>query len=213
MLSLIGPASPGLLDELTSQDVSSLELYTSVSAAIGDSDALIVRTDFAGVPGYDLIVEASQAEQVWSHIMSEGQGVKPAGMDALEVVRIEQGVPAYGPDMSEDNNPLEANLKGFISFNKGCYVGQEVVARLDTYDRVQKYLVGLSWDGDDMPSVGTNLVLDGKSVGTITSTARSPRLSRGIGLGYVRKANVAPGTLFASENGSLTFKVEELPFA
>ena len=72
-------------------------------------------------------------------------------------------------------NPLEAGLKEFVSFTKGCYVGQEVVARLDTYDKVQKRLVGLQWDADSAPERGAKLVLDGKQVGVVTSAATSSR--------------------------------------
>ena len=127
---------------------------------------------------------------------------------------MEQGVPAPGRELSEDYNPLEAGLLKHISFNKGCYIGQEVIARLDTYKKVSKYLVGLSWDSPELPPAGASLTVDGKRSGVVTSAVGSERLGRGIGLGYVRKAHAEPGSMLTLEQGGSEFevRVESLPF-
>ena len=216
MLGILGPTADELLEKLFGRGISSLSKYESVSSKIGDMEAVIIRTDFAGLPGYDVVVPVSQAVQLWTVLVEGdgGPGARPVGMEALEVIRVEQGVPVYGRELGEDYNPLEADLLEFVSFNKGCYIGQEVVTRLDTYEKVQKHLVGLSWDSDENPASNASLSLDGKKVGDITSAVSSARLRRGIGLGYVRKSQARPGVQLATESpgGEVKTTVEELPF-
>ena len=216
MLAVTGPNAAPLLDEITGQKVSSLTPHDSLSFSIDNVEVTLVRTDFIGLPGYDMTIPASQAQRLWTQLLEKGEelGIRPVGIEALEVVRVEQGVPLYGKELSEDVNPLEANLLEFISFNKGCYVGQEVVTRLNTYDKVQRHLVGLSWESDEMPASNAGLLLDGKRVGSVTSAVRSPRLNKSIGLGFVRKPQTLPGVLLTMEMAEIQEEVraEELPF-
>ena len=216
LVLLIGPEAPSLAGALMGGSTSSLPRYGSTSASVGELEVLVARTDFMRLPGYDLVVPRARAGGLWTELLSAGArlGVKPVGMEALEAVRVEQGVPTYGKELTEDANPLEANLLDFISFNKGCYVGQEVVARLNTYEKVQRRLVGLTWEGGGGPSPDAEISLDGKRVGTVTSEAWSPRLNRRIGLGYLRKAQAVPGMRLttASADGEFPVVVEALPF-
>lgn len=203
MLSLMGPEAGDLLGA----EAQALSRYESTSISISGIDALAVRTDFAGLTGYDLVVDASQAGQLWQALAD--MGATPVGTQTLDAIRIEQGIPAYGTELSEDYNPLEANLLDFISFNKGCYIGQEVVARLNTYKKVQKHLVGLSWDSEAALSPGASLYLEGKKAGVITSAARLSGTGKGIGLGYVRKAQAKAGVRLTAE-GDVPVLVGEL---
>ena len=216
MFSLIGPNAPALLEEIAGEDVATLPLYGVRVANVGGVDVSVVRDDFGALPGFDVIAPAAEGERLWSYLVerSAGDGARPAGALALESVRVEQGVPAPGRELSEDYNPLEAGLLHHISFNKGCYIGQEVIARLDTYKKVSKYLVGLSWDGQDLPPAGASLTVDGRRSGVVTSAVASERLGRAIGLGYVRKAHAEPGsTLTLEQEGrDLEVRVEALPF-
>jgi folate-binding protein YgfZ len=138
-------------------------------------------------------------------------GAEPVGPDAVEALRVELGIPAFGKELGESYNPLEAGLLPLISFTKGCYIGQEVVARLNTYDKVKKRLVGLRWNGES-PEAGAPLLMEGKQAGVMTTSARSPRFG-GIGLGYVRKAHATTGTeLIADSSGGPTpVRVAALP--
>ena len=215
MLSLAGPGALDLLDGITGQSVSSLAPYDHLQVGIGDVDASIIRTDFARLPGYDVVVSVAEGRSLWREFLAkvEEAGGRPVGTQALETTRVEQGVPAYGKEISEEFNPLEANLLEVISFTKGCYVGQEVVTRLNTYKKVQKHLVGLRWDSDRVPEEGAKLLVDGAQVGVVTSAVLSPKDGKAIGLGYARKAYVEPGTVVDAEsaNGQLATEVVELP--
>ena len=179
LLSLIGPRSGALLRE----PVSTLDLFGAVQTTVQGVELTVIRTDAPGIAGYDLLVPASQAVEVWEGLLNDG--AVPMGEEALEMLRIEQGVPRYGRELGEDFNPLEAGLTPSISFDKGCYTGQEVVLRLQTYNKVQRHLAGIAIK-DGSPQPGARLEVDGKAVGQLTSVAHSPKLGHTLALGYVR---------------------------
>ena len=191
MLSLLGPKAATAVKGL-----GDLTLHQSSEIEIGGVQATAVRTDFSGAPGYDIVVPAASGDDVWTALVD--MGAEPVGTDALDLVRIENGGLAIGAELSEDYNPLEAGLINFISFNKGCYIGQEVVARLDTYDKVQKHLVLLSWEPGEAVSAGAKLYSEGKEVGKVTSAAQGIS-GAGEGLGYIRNAQAEAGTVLTTE--------------
>jgi folate-binding protein YgfZ len=112
-----------------------------------------------------------------------------------EAARIASGLPRYGADVTEDHNPLESGLWDAVAFDKGCYVGQEVVARLRNYDKVMKQLCVLSFaDPAVAPRVGDELIADGRQVGVLTSVAGPPHLTAWRALGYVGRRTLQAGT-------------------
>ncbi len=213
MLSLVGPSAGALLARLCG--LNGIRACESASVTVGGVEAVIMRTDFLNLPSYDLVVPSDAAEDVLGAVIGAGagHGIARIGEEALDLLRIEQGVPAQGRELTEDANPLEAGLIDLISFNKGCYVGQEVVARLNTYDKVQRTLVGLSWDASLEPERAADLFADGRKVGLLTSAACPARTGRRIGLGLVRKAQARAGLALAvgSPDGPAAV-VHDLPF-
>ncbi len=205
MLGVVGPGAATAVEAATGVATAGLALYGSRAGNIGGAEALVVRGDPVGEPGYDVVVPADARQQALDALLSAG--AVQVGSEALDLARIEGGVPAFGCELTEAFNPLEAGLIDIISFTKGCYVGQEVVARLNTYDKVQKRLMRMRWDGAGGPVPGAKLVLDGKQVGVVTSAAGSPD-GGGVGLGYVRRAHASAGVVLPVEG--VDFSVEVL---
>jgi len=128
----------------------------------------------------------------------------------LETLRIESGIPALGAELDEDVLPPEARLEPAIAKDKGCYVGQEIVARLRSRGQVNHLLVGLRFEGDVLPEVGTALSVAGRPTGEITSAVRSPSAGP-IALAYVRREHAEVGTAIEVATGA-TARVAALPF-
>ncbi len=207
MLGIVGPGSPAVVEVATGVAAPELAPYELRVGTVGGAEALVVRTDPVGEPGYDVVVPADDRDEVLAALLAVDAAPAPVvvGREALELVRVERGVPAFGSELTEAFNPLEAGLIGIISFTKGCYVGQEVVARLNTYDKVQKRLMGMRWGDGAGPEPGAKLALDGKQVGVVTSAAESPD-GGGAGIGYVRLAHASEGVVLPGEGGD--FSVE-----
>ncbi|MDE2717256.1 MAG: hypothetical protein OXI33_09595 [Chloroflexota bacterium] len=201
MLSLTGLDSTKFMDKLTNGQTSSLATYARLSAQISDVAAEVYRSDFLGPPSFDIVVDAEHRDSLFGVLTNVG--ATPAGADVVEAVRVQRGIPAFGKELTEDYNPHEANLVHHVSFSKGCYIGQEVIARLQTYKKVSKYLVGLRWDGDG-PAPGSFLTHDGKRMGIVTSVARLPHTGANVGLAYVRKQFGDDGTTVVDETGNET---------
>jgi folate-binding protein YgfZ len=162
--------------------------------------------------GFLCSVVAGSAAQWWERCVSAG-GAVPVGYDAAEVLRIESGLPWHGRDVTADTLALEAPYDAAISFRKGCYLGQEVMERVTARGHVNRKLVGVEIAGGAVPPAGTRLFADGKDVGWVTSATWSWRGARVIGLAYVRREHVAPGsTLAAGEAASTPVTVGALPF-
>jgi folate-binding protein YgfZ len=130
-------------------------------------------------------------------------GARPCGFDALEAARLEAGTPWYGRDITDKNLPQEVARDPLaISFVKGCYIGQETVARIDALGHVNKLLVGVRFPGaSHAPEPGTDLTAAGQSVGQITSSALSPKLGHPLALAYIRRGHHEPGTRLDSDQG------------
>ena len=179
----------------------------------------VLETDFGeiylasqtrlGSQGLDLFVSVEAMKDVVDQLLACGG--KLAGWQALETARIEAGVPRFGADMDETNLAPEALDTRAISYAKGCYIGQEIIARIRTYGQVAKSLRRLKLGGSekDVPSRGTKLFAGEKEAGIITSAVWSPALQAIVALGYVRReVNQAGQTLEArSPTGNLPVEI------
>lgn len=148
---------------------------------LGEVEVLIARIEPLWTDAYAVL--APDAVALRRRLAIDARPLDVAEIDAL---RIRSGIPAFPNEISESRNPWEAALEHSISMEKGCYVGQEVVARLKTYNKVKKRLVGLKLEGPF--SVGAMLSIDSEEVGEITS------LSGDVALGYVHIEHAEPGT-------------------
>ena len=154
---------------------------------------------------------------MWDILLSSGEelGVTPVGMDAMNTLRVEAGIPAYGVDMDESNIPIEAGLWDALDFEKGCYVGQEVVARIKWRGHVNWHLLGLLLDGDTVPKPGDEIFSGERKIGRVTSGVFSPSLGKPIALGYLRREFKEPGTkvtVKTDEKNALNGVISDIPF-
>ncbi|MFQ6026930.1 MAG: aminomethyltransferase family protein [Dehalococcoidia bacterium] len=191
-LTVLGPQSGSTLEAITGASLAALTSFHSQPAQIGEHPVQIISRPLGDLPSFDLLLTPDAAAEVWDTLVAAG--IVPMGSDAYEALRIKNAVPKYGQEMGEAYNPLETGLIGSIDFAKGCYIGQEVIARLDTYKKVQKYLVQLRFSIDAVVSEGANLEQEGRSVGKVTSLTSVPTTGELVGLGYVRTARAKVGS-------------------
>jgi folate-binding protein YgfZ len=163
------------------------------------------------MPGYDLLCPGAEAAGLWRKLVSSG--ARPAGREAWEVLRIEAGTPVYGADIDETTfAPEVGRIERTISYDKGCYLGQEPIVMARDRGVVQRGLVGLVV-GDEPVPAGSQLYREFKEVGRTTSSVRSPRLGVAVALAYVRRGAQKPGTELEMESaaGRRTVRVIKLP--
>lgn len=184
-LCLFGPRAP-LLFEIAAGDAALPAFGEARETTIAEAPLLAAGNLLTGEPGADLIVAREHAAAVWDRLVSVG--AKPIGWDALELARTEAGVPRLGVEMNEDTIPLETGLTPVsISFTKGCYPGQEIIARIDARGAPAKRLVGFSVEGA-LPAPGATIRQGDRDVGTVTTAVVSLSLrGRPIAMGYVHK--------------------------
>lgn len=180
-----------------------------------DSDVAVVRATHTSEDGFDIFVAAAAAESLWDALIASG--ARPVGFDALEVLRVEAGLPRYGVDASDANVVLEVlNESEAVSYTKGCYVGQEIIARIHWRGHVAKKLTGIIFDRAAESSADARLrdCASGREAGRITSTIFSPRLRRQVALAIVKYDFLQPGTelkVFAGDAEVCAAHVAELP--
>jgi folate-binding protein YgfZ len=222
-LAIHGPLSDTLLAKACDHPLPELTIPNCAKASIATHPLVIVKTDECGEDGYDLLMPVESIKPVWERIWdtATSNNIQPfgaIGSDTLEILRIETGTPRYGRELDEEVFPAEAWLENkAVSLSKGCYMGQETVARIDTYGDVKRRLAGVTISGNSLPEHGTELIgkdEDSRAAGRITSAIHSPSLNQVIGLAYLRKKYLNPGTeltfTFAGETHNAT--VVNLPF-
>jgi folate-binding protein YgfZ len=216
LLSLQGPLSCHALATLFGGGVADLEPNAAAEYRFGDEPLYVVRAAHCGEDGYDLFVPAAEAAALWAALcQSRTQfAVHSVGWEAFNVRRTEAGIPWWGQDLDEKTVPPEARLDRAVSMTKGCYVGQEIIARIDARGHVNNLLTGFFVQGDTLPERGAELQVEGKKVGRVTTALQSLRLGRSIALGYLRREHQAPGTRVQATglDGPIELEVTALPF-
>ena len=157
-------------------------------ATINGADLYLHRTDPIHGEGYFVMGEGKDQEMAWSHLLTAGLVAADAAV--YELLRIEAGHPRLEREMTLDYIPLEANMWADVSFNKGCYTGQEIIARMESRGRLAKQLVRLRSEAPVAPNA--EIMAEGKKAGTITSVAAGP--AGYAALGYVKTAVLEAGT-------------------
>jgi aminomethyltransferase len=196
-LDLAGPRTAVLLAELGAKNFDELPILAHEEVSVEKISCRVVRRNFAGGAAATLIVDRGHLAALWNALASQVRalGGVPAGMEALNSVRLEAGVAWFGHDYDDKQIPHEAGLEhSHISYEKGCYTGQEIVERVRSRGHVNRRLTELQFMAADAPAIGTKLLYEGNEAGTITSTAFSPKIGNPIGLGSLRREHAAIGT-------------------
>lgn len=220
LISVQGPQAPEVIRRLQLDFVIKTKPL-AVSAVKDETlgELYLMTHARSGPTGYDLFVPINAMGPVFVKLAAAAKelGGCPCGQEGLEIARIEAGIPRFGADMDETNLPPEAGLDArAVSYSKGCYIGQEVIARIRTYGQVAKALRGLRLANDlkSLPKKGDKLTLNGKDVGYVTSATFSPTHAN-IALAYVRREANAIGNelILRTTSGDSTAKVVPLPFS
>jgi folate-binding protein YgfZ len=209
LLTLVGPAAP-----------ASLAAWLGESLLLGRDEVaertwhgaplLVAGNRDLGEVGYDLYLPVDHAEAAWETLLTLG-AARPVGRTAWEALRIEAGTPRYGPELNEATLPPEARLEErAISYTKGCYPGQEIIARIKNRGQVNRFLRGLRFEAGPVPAAGAVLRIGDRQVGAITSATFSPTLGVPIALAYLRR-EIALGDRVELDDGRAA-TVVNLPF-
>jgi glycine cleavage system T protein len=216
LLSLQGPRVEALLTLALEREVPELPTYAHTLCDLAGHRVRLIRRSHTGELGYQLLVPLETLPDVWRALWQHHEvcDARAVGLNTVDVLRIEAGIPLYGCDMTEETIPIEANLDDAISYTKGCYIGQEVVARIEARGHVNRKLVGLVLSGTSLPSYGAQIVSLDRDVGWITSAVYSPAQHQNVALGYVRRGVWESGTHLdvRTEEETIRAMVVELPF-
>lgn len=214
-ITLVGPRAAEIAGALGATQAGNMATLGSTAVVLAHKPRLMVRTDFAGTLALEFYIESVDAPGCWNRLIEIGRGMlRPIGDAAIEVMRIEAGIPLYGRDIDEDTLPAEtAQLDRAVSFVKGCYLGQEIVERMRSRGGLARKLVGLKLASSDEVHPGAALKVDGAEVGRLTSVCESYAAAGTIGLGYVKTAYANPGTkLVVTAPAPIEAEVQSLPF-
>lgn len=214
-----GPRAVLLMARLTDPAILPREPYGGAPAEAAGHRLLAFRASVTGEDGYILAAQAGEGEPLVKALLEAGQDLQACGVDAhaQDILRIEAGIPRFGLDMDATFRIPETTLeREAVSYTKGCYLGQEVVARLKAYASPKQALMGLVFEeGGPVPPFNSPVLVDGKTIGIVKSGAFSPTLSRPIALAYLDRDHRRPGaalTFTTGSDGASRAEVRVLPF-
>ncbi|MDE0332292.1 MAG: hypothetical protein OXL41_10530 [Nitrospinae bacterium] len=207
-IGLFGPDSREIIAKAGMGEPSSEEHGHRTSG-----NMMIARELWTGEDGYLLMGLRDEAESVWRTLLDAG--ANPAGVAAFGSLTIEAGVPLFSKDMTSAVNPMQAGLEEkAIDFDKGCYIGQEVIAKIKYLGQVNRGLVGLKVEGKAVPEPGAAVYCDEKNIGAITRSAFCPTVGAVLAFAYLPRAQMEPGTEVRADchGDDAKATVENLPF-
>lgn len=215
LISVQGAASAQCVEGVLGGEAARVNRNRVIGVNRADKQLLIIRANHTAEDGFDLFVPLSEAQAIWEQLVNAG--AHPVGQEALEILRVEAGLPRYGVDVDETTVVLEAGLDEAVSYTKGCYLGQEIIARIHWRGHVARRLAGIALDEGGSPiSQGARVKsTEGKELARITSSVYSPQLKKVIALGLIKYDFLQAGTAItvASEDEQpRSGVVAELPF-
>ena len=193
-LALQGPLSRDVLQQLTALDLTQLKYYWFVKGEVGGEEVILSRTGYTGELGYELYLDPGKAERLWQEIMRAGRerGIMPIGLGARNTLRLEKKFCLYGNDIDRHRHPLEAGLAWTVKFEKGDFIGREVLLQYQA-EGYRDRLIGFKLVERGIARHGYKIQYNGEDIGVVTSGSFSPTLEENIGLGYIEQQYVGIG--------------------
>jgi len=197
LIALQGPRAHEVMQALTDVELAPVGYYWFTHGEIAGARGMISRTGFTGESGYEIFVPPQSAVKVWQAILQEGRsaGVIPAGLGALDTLRLEAALRLYGNDIDGATSVLEAGLERIVAWDKGDFIGRAALAEQKAKG-VSRHIVGFEMVDRAIARRGYDVYLDGVKTGAVTSGTRTPFLKKAIGLAYLPIARTEPGTEF-----------------
>jgi len=210
-LDLQGPLSRDILSELFSPEIAAIPYFKFIRTKLLGADAIVSRTGYTGELGYELFLPADKVVELWRLLLAD-QRVKPAGLGARDVLRLEVGYSLYGSDIDETTTPLEAGLMAFVKLDKE-FIGRDALLR-QQQEGASRLKISFRGNSRRSPRHHYEILCNGGTTGSVTSGVFSPMLGCGIGMGYVKPDAAAVGTplVIQHENVRLDATVVDLPF-
>jgi folate-binding protein YgfZ len=211
-ISIEGARTPDVLRSISAPAFDTLSEMGHAETRIAGISCQMFRRSPGGVPGVEFLAQRSDLPKLWHALVEAARAVGggPIGYEALNILRLEAGIPWFGYDFEETVIPHEAGLENsHISYTKGCYTGQEIVERVRSRGHVNRRRVGVAFSGADVPPPKTPLLAAGAEVGRVTRAGFSYSLGHPIGMAYVRRENNSPGSRLTWSGGEA--EVIELP--
>ena len=200
-IAVQGPASRDIMVAIGADNVATLKLHYSCESRVAGMPCFVARTGYSGELGYEINVPSGNAADLWTYLLAAGKdkGLKPAGLGARDLLRLEMGYLLYGNDIGEETTPIEAGAEWTVTFKKGAFVGSQALQAQVQAGPTRRF-VAFELLEKAVPRHGFR-ILDSASqpIGEVTSGNLSPILQKGIGLGYVPVSFASPGTTIAVE--------------
>ncbi len=211
MLALQGPAAESLLAPLVECALGHLGYYEAQETRIVGAGGIVSRTGYTGEDGFEIILGAGAALEVWTRLVQAG--AKPAGLGCRDTLRLEAGMPLYGHELTQSIDPFQAGLGAFVHLTKGDFIGRAALAaRRNQLPAMVR--VGLELEGKRVPREGYAVLAQQRVVGQVTSGTYSPTCDRPVAMAYVERDLSAVGTQLQIDlrGRPATAQVVALPF-
>jgi aminomethyltransferase len=210
-LDIQGPLAREVMVDAFGEQIAAIPYFKFITVNIMGCDAIVSRTGYTGELGYEIFLPAEKTAALWDLLLKDGR-VKPAGLGARDVLRLEVGYSLYGSDIDESTTPLEAGLEGFVNFDKN-FVGRDALLQQKVRG-VARRKIAFRVSGRRSPRHHYEIVSGQQTVGSVTSGVFSPMLAGGIGIGFVTPGEYPVGTLFTIQHERVVMEatVCELPF-
>lgn len=190
MVAAQGPNAVEICKDMTACEAEKLPYYFAAATQYHGKNCIISRTGYTGEDGFEFMVGAGQAVELWEDLLN--RGAKPCGLGARDTLRLEAAMPLYGHELNETIDPFQADLAWAVKLDKGGFLGREALLKRKD-DKSLPRRVGLALTGKRIAREGAQVLHEGKPIGTVTSGTFAPRLGRSIAMAYLQPAQTVPG--------------------